>query len=105
VKALASELDRIQKQLEEVEIPVEVLADFKTTVDHARLTLWGMLSKPEGDLRKGVALFRIRRIEEMCRQVGIDIEARDITAEIPALQELHAVLKDTLGRVSSLLKG
>lgn len=105
VKVLVNELGEIQEQLEEVEIPLEVLADFKRTVDHARLTLWGMLSKPEGDLRKGVALFRIRRTEEMCRQLGVDIEAGDITTETPALQELHASLKDTLGRVNSLLKG
>lgn len=97
LKKLADQLADIQERLEKVEVPRDVLEDFKRAVDSMRITLWATLSLTETELAEGVAHFRLRRTEEMCRQVGRDIASGQIFKENPDLPRFQAALKETLG--------
>jgi hypothetical protein len=99
---LADELRELQKRLEVTEIPREELEHFKRTVDDTRITLWAALSLTEEELTEGVAHFRLKRTEEMCRQVGLDIEHGSVTLENPDLALFYTTLKDTVGRIDNL---
>lgn len=102
LKKLADQLANVQERLEKVEIPRDVLEDFKRAVDSMRITLWATLSLAETELAEGVAHFRLRRTEEMCRQVGRDIASGQISKENPDLPPFHATLKETLGCIEGL---
>jgi len=102
VKKLADQLGDIQERLERVELPREVLEDFKRAIDSMRITLWATLSLSEAELAEGVAHFRLRRTEEMCRQVELDMANGRITKRNPDLQRFHATLKETLGCIEGL---
>ena len=102
---LADELRELQKRLEETEIPRKDLEHFKGTVDDIRITIWAALSLAEEELAEGVAHFRLKRTEEMCRQVGLDIEHGSVTLENPDLALFYTTLKGTVGRIDNLQQG
>jgi hypothetical protein len=99
---LAEELRDLQERLEKMEIPREDLERFKSVVDDTRISLWAALSLTEEELTEGVAHFRLKRTEEMCRQVGLDIEHGSLTLENPDLALFYTTLKDTAGRIDGL---
>jgi hypothetical protein len=102
LEASTEQLEKIRSQLEKTDVPREVLEDFKRTIDNTRITLWGMISLTETDLAEGVAHFRLQRAEEMCRQVGLDVEGGALTAENPDLPRFYTTLKDTVGRIARI---
>lgn len=102
LKKLGEELETLRPRLEATEIPREVLADFKSTIDDMRITLWATLSLTESDLVEGVAHFRMKRAEEICRLVREDIARGRITRRNPDLTSFKITLKDTLARIQTI---
>ena len=98
----ADQLETLRVQLEQAEIPRDVLEGFKRTIDNLRITLWAALSLTESDLAEGVAHFRMKRTEEMCLLVQEDIRQSRITKRNPDLLPFQAALQETLSRIETL---
>jgi hypothetical protein len=107
VKRLRSELEEVEYRLRHNDIPVPVLEDFKSAIDHIRLTLWGILQSSGPDRYEAAATIirlRIRRADDICKQIVADIEALEITVDSSELKQLHDTLSGTLNRINQLYK-
>jgi hypothetical protein len=84
-----------------------VLEDFKSAIDHIRLTLWGVLQASGSGRYEAAATiirFRMRRAEDICQQIVSNIDAQDITVESPELKQLHGTLTATVNRIGQLYR-
>jgi hypothetical protein len=106
IKDLKSTLDQLEGRLAATQVPLTVLKDFKSTVDHTRLMLWALLSaeseKQEGPSGKIIARFRVLRAKEICEQISQDISTQEITSALPELPQFHSALKTTLDHINRL---
>lgn len=107
VEQLKQTLEDFEKQLTAGELPQAVLEDFKMAVDHARTTVWTLLSTSQTDpyeITAAIIRLRLKRGVDMCRQIVLDIDSNDLTVESPELQQFHTSLKSTLARIDRLYK-
>jgi len=107
VHRLKADLEDVEYRLKNNDIPVPVLEDFKSAIDHIRLTLWGILQSSGPDRYEAAATiirFRIRRADDICKQIVSDIDALDITVDSPELKSLHDTLSGTVSRIHQLYK-
>lgn len=105
IHQLQKALEEIEKRLTETELPLAVLEDFKMAVDHTRMTVWALLSAPQGDqfeVAAAIVRFRVKRTIEMCRQIVLDIDTSELTIDSPELQQFQEVVKATLERIDRL---
>ncbi len=92
---LNSTLGAIEVRLALGSTPVDGLEDFKSALDDMRLRLWGLLSATGSDVRAFQEQFRIRRATEMCRGLGGDLHAGNISGrhrELTGLREAASEL-------------
>ena len=107
VHRLKGELVEVESQLRENDIPLPVLEDFKAAIDHIRLTVWGILqASGSGRYEAAAALirFRLRRADSICQQIVSDIDAQEITVEMPELKSLRDTLTSTVNRINQFYK-
>ncbi|MFQ5777618.1 MAG: hypothetical protein ACE5IP_06385 [Terriglobia bacterium] len=106
VEQLRHSLLGIEKEIASGSVPVTVLKDFKMAVDHARMTVWAVLSTAQTDQHKviasAIARFRLRRMVEMCQQTITDLKRGEIDQATPELPLFQATLKDTLDQAHRL---
>ena len=97
---LNSTLGAIEVRLALGRAPVEGLEGFKSALDDMRLRLWGLLSAGGGrDPRSFQEQFRIRRATEMCRSLGTELHAGNISGrhrELTSLREAAADLAEKI---------
>ena len=112
IKQLASEVRRLEKRLRvEPDPSADALTEFRHALDDARLTAWsvstlitaGRPSKVRNAALAFVAAERIRRIEQLMRNICSDIEGRAITLQthemdllLNSVNSLRKVLMDSL---------
>jgi hypothetical protein len=107
VKRLRSELEEVEYRLRHNDIPLPVIEDFKSAIDHIRLTLWGILQSSGPDRYEAAAAiirFRLRRADDLCKQIVSDIDSLEITMDSPELKQLHETLSGTVSRIHQLYK-
>ncbi len=107
VKRLRSELEEVEYRLRHNDIPLPVLEEFKSAIDHVRLTLWGILQSAGPDRYEAAAAIirsRMKRAEDICKQIVSDIDALEITVDSPELKSLNDVLGGTISRIHQLYK-
>ncbi len=107
VKRLRTELEEVEYRLGRNDIPLPVLEDFKSAIDHIRLTLWGILQSSGPDRYEAAAAivrFRLRRADDICKQIVADIDALEVTVDSPELKQLHETLGATVNRIHQLYK-
>lgn len=105
VQQLKQALEEIEKRLAGDEVPVAVLEDFKSAVDHIRTTVWALMSSPQGnqyEVAPHIARLRLQRAAGMFRQISSDIDTSEITVDSPELKEFHTSLKGLLDRIERL---
>ncbi len=98
VRKLKTSLEEIEKQLTEVDVPRDALEDFKTAVDQTRMTVWGILSTPDTNLRSLMAQFRIKHTIDMCQRIIVDVVS-GLPIDPVQLSRFRATLEDTLARL------
>ena len=90
IKQLASEVRRLEKRLRvETDPSVDALTELRHALDDARLTAWsvstlimaGHASKVRNAALVFVAAERIRRVEQLVKNICGDIEGRAITLQ------------------------
>jgi len=107
VRRLKTELEQVEARLSKNDIPLPVLEDFKSAIDHIRLTLWGILQASGSGRYEAAATiirFRIRRADDICQQIVGNIETQDITVDSPELKKLHETLTATVNRINQLYR-
>ncbi|MGH9787885.1 MAG: hypothetical protein ACRD4U_04170, partial [Candidatus Acidiferrales bacterium] len=107
IRNLKAELEEAEARLQQTDVPVAVLDEFKSAVDHMRLTLLGIShSSGEDKYEAAAAILRSRMLHvvETCKQIVSDIDAREITVESAELKELHDTLSGTVLRIHQLYK-
>ncbi len=76
VANLHATLQALESRVAGGELPVESLADFKSSVDDLRLRLWGLMSAgTANDYRAFQERFRLRRAREICEGVAAELRA------------------------------
>ena len=107
----AEELRSIQQMLTMEGIDPRVLMDFREAVDHVRLTAWGVqqfieLRENRKDPFSAIALLaeeRVRRATQLCRDVGMDLDAGEIGADSPGLPQLRVEAAAVVNRLKTIL--
>jgi hypothetical protein len=93
---LTATLQAFEASLTAHDIPLEIVSDFKASVDDLRLRLWGLLTaRNAGDQLAFQHRFRLRRTRELCLQIGSDLRESQIPVEPEELRKL-AVAARTL---------
>ena len=89
IDSLHRTLQSLEGRIASGEVPVEGLADFKSSVDDFRLRLWGLLSAGSAnDYRAFQERFRLRRTREICQGVATELRAGTLSPkheELPTL--------------------
>ena len=106
VNELGLALQGIERELGSGQVPVTVLEDFRTAIDHTRMTLWAVITAADtGELSvitAAIVRYRLGRIVEMCRRSLADMDSGALTRATPELPVFKAVLEQTLARIEEL---
>lgn len=106
VTELGLALQGIERELGSGQVPVSVLEDFRTAVDHTRMTLWAVITAADaGELSvitAAIVRYRLGRIIEMCQRFAADIDSGALTLDTPELPVFKAVLEQTLARIEEM---
>ena len=100
IASLHRTLQSLESRIIDGEVPVEGLADFKSSVDDFRLRLWGLLSAGSAnDYRSFQERFRIRRTKEICQAVADDLREGTLSPrhdELPSLGSAAGALAQSI---------
>ena len=106
VNELGLALQGIERELGSGQVPVAVLEDFRTAVDHTRMTLWAVITAADaGELSvitAAIVRYRLGRMIEMCRRSVADMDSGALTLQTPELPVFRALLEQTLARIEQL---
>lgn len=85
------------------EVPREVVADFKSSVDDLRLRLWSVLGTGSAnDYRAFQERFRLRRAKEICRGLEDDLETGALSPHHEDLRPLAQAAGSLAGRIAAM---
>jgi hypothetical protein len=91
VANLHATLQALESRVASGELPLQGLADFKSSVDDLRLKLWGLMSAgTANDYRVFQERFRLRRTKEICDGVAGELRAGTLSnrhEELPPLAQ------------------
>lgn len=108
VNELGMALQGIERELGSGQVPVAVLEDFRTAVDHTRMTLWAVITAADaGELSvitAAIVRYRLGRIIEMCRRSVADLDSGALTLQTPELPVFKAMLEQALARIEEMEK-
>ncbi len=102
IQRLKASLEETEKRLQGTPISQEILEDLKSTLDHTRMSVWGILTMEGTNLREVTARFRLKRVTELCQRIALDVAAGDMSFEYGDMVKLQATLEDTLKRMKRL---
>jgi hypothetical protein len=105
VVTLNTTLLAIEARVSNGEIPVEALADFKSSVDDLRLRLWGLVSAGSAnDYRGFQERFRLRRAKEICLGLEGDLRSGAMSGRHEELAPLGQAARDLARTVASMAR-
>jgi len=97
-------LQAIEARVASGDVPREIVAEFKSSVDDLRLRLWSVLGAGSpNDYRAFQERFRLRRAKEICRGLDDDLEAGALNPrheELPPLGQAAGSLASRISKVS-----
>ena len=86
---MTAALQAFETSLAAQDVPLEVVSDFKSSIDDLRLRIWGLLTaRSVGDQLAFQHRFRLRRAREMCLQLGLDLRENQIPVDPEELRKL-----------------
>jgi hypothetical protein len=96
-------LGAIETRVAEGEVPREVVADFRSSVDDLRLRLWSVLGTGRvNDYRAFQERFRLRRAKEICLGLEDDLQTGGLSPRHEDLRPLADAGRSLAGRIGSL---
>lgn len=97
-------LEAIETRVAGGEVPLEAVADFKSSVDDLRLRLWSVLGTGSvNDYRAFQERFRLRRAKEICRGLEDDLQAGALSPRHEELRPLGQAAGSLAGRIQALV--
>jgi hypothetical protein len=106
VEELGLALQGIERELASGNVPHNVLDDFKTALDHTRMTLWAVITTASTEQQAVVAAtivrYRLTRSIEMLRHTLKDIAAGEVTPRTPEFPAYREALQKVLDRLDQL---
>ena len=98
-------LGAIETRVAEGEVPREVVADFKSSVDDLRLRLWSVLGTgTANDYRAFQEQFRLRRAKEICLGLEDDLQTGALSPRHEDLRPLAQAAGSLAGRIEALTR-
>jgi hypothetical protein len=95
VANLHATLQALESRVGSGELPLQGLADFKSSVDDLRLRLWGLMSAgTANDYRAFQERFRLRRTKEICEGVAGELRAGTLSDRHEELRPLGDAAND-----------
>jgi hypothetical protein len=99
-QTLRSAVDDLEPKLEGPSLSVAALEDFKATVDGVRTSVLAVLTADNSaDPRANLHKFRLRRGEQICRQVLSGLADGTIAHDSPELETLDSTVGEVLDRL------
>ena len=96
-------LRAIETRVAEGEVPREVVAEFKSSVDDLRLRLWSVLGTGSAnDYRAFQEQFRLRRAKEICLGLEDDLQTGALSPRHEDLRPLAQAASSLAGRIKAL---
>ena len=103
INSLHRTLQSLESRIASGEVPVDGLADFKSSVDEFRLRLWGLLSAgTANDYRAFQERFRLRRTREICQGVATELRSGTLSPrheELPPLGQAASELARSIADI------
>jgi len=101
---LSTSLQEFEEGVARQDVHLDVVADFKASVDDLRLRLWGVLTASNAsDQAAFQHRFRLRRTREMCLQVDMDLREEGALVEPEELRRLAAAARNLADTATKLL--
>ena len=105
VANLHATLQALESRMAGGELPVEGLAEFKSSVDDLRLKLWGLMSAgTANDYRAFQERFRLRRTREICEGVAAELRAGTLNNRHEELKPLAEAAGDLARAIVSAMR-
>jgi hypothetical protein len=99
-------LQSIEHRLQRGNLSAAGLADLKSAIDDARLRVWAAQAAVAATDAEGVLFrFRLRRANEICRNVLRDLESDASSGNQRELIELRDVAQQLAERLSHVIRG
>jgi hypothetical protein len=103
ISAFNALLGAIETRVAGGEVPRELVADFKSTVDDLRLRLWSVLGTGSAnDYRAFQEQFRLRRAKEICLGLEDDLQTGALSPRHEDLRPLAQAAGSLAGRITAL---
>jgi hypothetical protein len=104
IEIMKGRLTAIESAAAAARIPLLVIEELKSAIDHCRKTLWAAKTSTETTYEGSSAIVavRIKRVREMCCRVREDVAAGRIWKDTPGIAACHASLADTQEAFRSL---
>ena len=103
---LSNSLQEFEEGIARQDVPLDVVSDFKSSVDELRLRLWGVLTaRSAGDQLAFQHRFRLRRTREICLQVDLDLREGGAFVEVEELRRLAAAARSLADTATALMTG
>jgi hypothetical protein len=99
-------LAEIEARLDEPDIPLPALEDFKAALDSTRTVVHaiGTASGPQ-DYEANVRRFRVRRAAQVCQSVLFGLLDGTISSTTPGMADLRATVAETLQHMDAFAGG
>lgn len=95
VANLHATLQALEARVVSGEVPIDGLAEFKSSVDDLRLRLWGLMSAgTANDYRVFQERFRLRRTREICEGVAGELRSGTLSNRHEELRPLAEAASD-----------
>jgi hypothetical protein len=103
---LANSLRTFEESLAAQDVPLDVVSDFKSSVDDLRLRLWGMLTARSVDDQLAFQQrFRLRRAREICLQVASELREGGLPVDPDELRMLAVASRSVTTAATEALAG
>jgi hypothetical protein len=88
--SLTAALRTFEESLAGHDVPLDIVSDFKSSIDDLRLRLWGLLTARNADDQLVFQQrFRLRRLREMCLQIATELREGELPLDH---EELHKLI-------------
>jgi len=105
VANLHTTLQALESRVGSGEVPMEGLAEFKSSVDDLRLKLWGLMSAgTANDYRAFQERFRLRRTREICEGVANELRSGTMSNRHEELPPLGVAASDLARAIATSVR-
>jgi len=102
--SLTGAIETFETNLSSQHVPLEIISDFKSSIDDLRLRLWGLLTAGSiADREAFQHRFRLRRAGEMClgmaaeiRHGGLRVDRQELDKLLVALRSLEEAADEAM---------